>query len=160
MELQQLDDGLQSINTLVEKTLNKAVAQRPGSGAAGGTAYGLKAFLDADFSSGTEFILGLTNFFELINTRKIDCIITGEGKIDAQTRNGKLIKGITTIAQRHGIPVLAICGRLDVDASGIKELGLEAAVEIRNTTQPDAYSFEHAGTLIIQKIQHLIKTIL
>lgn len=136
------------------------MAMFPGSGAAGGAAYGLKAFLHADFIGGTEFVLGLTDFFEIINTKKIDVIITGEGKIDRQTQNGKLIKGISTLAARRAIPVVAICGALDLDASGIKDLGLAAAVEIRESTQPNAYSFEHAAELIKDKIGHLIEGIM
>ncbi len=155
-ELQQLDAGLRNISDMVQKKLHKDVAMFPGSGAAGGAAYGLKAFLHADFIGGTEFVLGLTDFFDIISSKKIDVIITGEGKIDQQTQNGKLIKGISTLAARHAIPVVAICGALDLDASGIKMLGLTAALEIKDNTQPDAYSFEHAAALIKDKIGDLI----
>lgn len=155
-QVKQLDAGLRHISDLVREKTGKDLALLPGSGAAGGTAYGLKAFLDTEYISGIEFILGLTDFFELISTRKIDCIITGEGKIDRQTLHGKLIKGITSIAARHHIPVLAICGKLDLDAHEIKELGLSAAIEIRDTGRSDDYNFTHAAALIRRKLPKLV----
>ncbi|MCB0374908.1 MAG: glycerate kinase [Sinomicrobium sp.] len=158
-QLKQLDTGLRNISALVEKKLHKNAAALPGSGAAGGAAYGLSVFLDSGFKSGAEFILGLTDFFEIIRTRNIDCIITGEGKIDEQTKNGKLIKGVTTVAARYGIPVLAVCGRLDLDKKGIAELGLKAAVEIRDPDRSDAYSFKNAAALIKDSIVTLIKDV-
>lgn len=159
-QLHQLDEGLRGISALVKARLRKDIALLPGSGAAGGAAYGLKAFFNAKFIGGTEFILGVTDFFDRIRSQQIDAIITGEGKIDTQTKNGKLIKGITVIAERYEIPVLAVCGMLTLDAEGVKALGLKAAVEIRDRTKPETYSFEHAGELISQKIPYLMEGIL
>ncbi|MEN0003610.1 MAG: glycerate kinase, partial [Bacteroidota bacterium] len=61
----------------------------------------------------------------------IDYIITGEGKIDHQTLHGKLIAGITQLAQRHNIPVIALCGALLASPEDIKHIGLRAAFSIQ-----------------------------
>ena len=117
-------------------------------GAAGGTAYGLKTFLNAEFISGIEFLLELAKVAEFLQQNKIDYIITGEGKIDAQTSNGKLVKGVTTIAQKFHIPIVGICGKLDLNEAEIQKMGLENAFQIYDPEKGVAYSMENASRLV------------
>jgi len=69
----------------------------PGSGASGGLGAGLMAFLGAKVQSGIEIVLDIVKFKEKI--KDADYIITGEGKLDIQTINGKTISGILQIAK-------------------------------------------------------------
>ena len=99
-----------------------------GAGAAGGLGFGGLCFLNAELKSGIDVILDVTNFNkQLINN---DLIITGEGKLDAQTAEGKLILGIIKRAKKANIPVIALCGILDMTPQYITELGLLAAFSI------------------------------
>lgn len=145
-----LDEGLQNLSKQIEKFLDKDEAATPGSGAAGGAAYGLKCFFDALYISGTSFILNLSNFHELVTNHTIELIITGEGRIDHQTSYGKFVYGIIQEAQKYGIPVMAICGKLDLDESGVRELGLLSAAQLYNSEFPVSYSFENAERLITE----------
>lgn len=97
-----------------------------GMGAAGGLGYGAAFFLGAKNHSGIEMMLNLTGFDAEV--AKADIIITGEGKLDSQTANGKLIAGIVSRAQQK--PVIALCGALMADPEILQEMGLTAAFSI------------------------------
>lgn len=97
-----------------------------GMGAAGGLGYGAAFFLESKNHSGIEMMLNLTDFDT--EAAKADIIITGEGKLDSQTANGKLIAGIVSRAQQK--PVIALCGALLVDPDTLLEMGLTAAFSI------------------------------
>jgi glycerate kinase len=97
-----------------------------GMGAAGGLGYGAAFFLGAKNHSGIDMMLNLTGFDA--EAAKADVIITGEGKLDSQTANGKLIAGLVTHAQQK--PVIALCGALMVDPEALLEMGLTAAFSI------------------------------
>ncbi len=61
-----------------------------------------------------------------------DFIFTGEGTIDEQTKNGKLISGICSMAAKHKVPVIGFCGNLNVTLGDLKSIGLQAAFSIIN----------------------------
>lgn len=156
-EIEVLDQGLQNLNEVVANTLGKDEAHTPGSGAAGGTAYGLKCFLDAEYVSGTQFILKLAHFETLVKNNQIDFIITGEGKIDFQTAYGKFVHGMIQAANELKIPVLGICGRLELDEKGLRELGLRAAKQVYDPAHPVSYSFENAERLVTERVATMIR---
>lgn len=152
-----LDHGLENLAVIVKVQLGQDDSNAPGSGAAGGTAYGLKSFLNANYMSGTQFILDLAHFEELILEKGIDAIFTGEGKIDFQTAYGKFVFGIIQAANRYSVPVLAVCGKLDLDENGVTELGLLAAKQVYDPAYPVAYSFENAYRLVSERTQALLQ---
>jgi glycerate 2-kinase len=154
-----LDEGLQNLSGQIVKVLNKDEATTPGSGAAGGAAYGLKCFFEAKFISGTSFILNLSNFHELLTKHNIKLIITGEGKIDHQTAYGKFVYGIIQEASKYKIPVVAICGKLNLNQEEIAELGLAGAAELYDPTKSTSYSFDHAEELIELTTMQLLQSI-
>lgn len=156
-EVVLLNAGLEHLDAIIRKELGLEEAQTPGSGAAGGTAFGLKCFLGAKYISGASFILGLSNFESLLAREKIDVILTGEGKIDHQTAYGKFVFGITQEANRLKIPVLAVCGKLDASPSELKKIGLNNAAEIYDSSRPPGYSYEHAAALIARKTIYLLE---
>jgi len=125
----QLDQGLQHLAKLVNRTLHKDLADVPGAGAAGGMGYGAMVFLKGALKSGIEAVMDEAKFNEALASA--DIVITGEGKIDAQTLQGKLINGICQRAGRFGIPVIAVCGTLLASSDLIREIGLQAAFSIQ-----------------------------
>lgn len=151
-ELLILDNGLMHLNEIVSKELQNNFAFIPGAGAAGGAAYGLKTFFNAEYVSGVDFLLHLAEVPKIIETKKIDYIITGEGKIDSQTIHGKLVNGVVKMAKKYNIPVVAICGTLDVDAEELQKLGIEKVMQIYNPSKGVQYSMENASQLIEELI--------
>ncbi|MEC0207432.1 glycerate kinase, partial [Paenibacillus ehimensis] len=93
-----------------------------------GMGAGLHAFLGAELRSGIDIVLEKAKFEAQL--RDADWIITGEGRLDAQTLSGKAIAGICRKARDAGVPVVALCGSLELPAEQLDELGLTAAFSI------------------------------
>ncbi len=87
----------------------------PGAGAAGGFGFMALTFLNAQPRSGIAMALDLINFISKI--QGADLIITGEGKFDSQSLNGKAPVGILEIAIQQSIPVALICGQATLNSS-------------------------------------------
>ncbi|KAA3620545.1 MAG: glycerate kinase [Flavobacterium sp.] len=155
-EIKLLDAGLQNISEVIRSTYGMDHSDVPGSGAAGGTAYGLKAFLNAEYISGVSFLLKLAKFNELVDSEGIDLILTGEGCIDSQTAYGKLVSGVANEARLHNIPVMAVCGKLNLNKDEVRKLGMFAADEIYRPDQPEGYSYSHAASLISKRTVELL----
>lgn len=104
----QLDEGLRHYDEVMRSYTGKALSSQPGMGAAGGLGYGLSQLLHAQLRPGTDLILDEIQIDTYI--AKCDLVITGEGRIDSQTPNGKLPSGVAKRAKLLGKPVFAICG--------------------------------------------------
>jgi len=130
--LAELDDGLQHVASLVKEQLGRDVAALPGAGAAGGLGYGAVAFLGAELRRGIEIVLDLTGFDQA--ARQADLIITGEGHLDGQSAQGKLIQGLCQRAK--GKKVVALCGKLSATPEQIKTIGLAEAYSINREERP------------------------
>ena len=154
-----LDDGLKNLDAVVQEKLGYSKAMVPGTGAAGGSGYGLHVFLNATFITGTRFILGLSDFYKLLKDHKIELILTGEGKIDDQTAYGKLVHGLITEGQKNEIPVAAICGKLDLSGTETESLGLATVRELYDQEKPVEYSYSHASELIRKKTTEILNTV-
>ena len=83
----------------------------PGAGAAGGLAYGLRAFLHAEVIPGSEWVLRATGIDEKLPTAR--AVVTGEGSYDAQSLLGKITGVLVRRAREHRVPVLVIAGHTD-----------------------------------------------
>jgi glycerate 2-kinase len=123
-----LDAGLKNIeNRIISKQKSSPFGVR-GLGAAGGLGFGSVVFLDAELKEGVKLLMDFCGFDKHLDN--VDLIITGEGKVDNQTLQGKLIKGITDKASEKNIPIAAICGTLAVNPKELKEIGITYATSI------------------------------
>ncbi|MEZ5039652.1 MAG: glycerate kinase [Saprospiraceae bacterium] len=127
--LELLDRGLQNLASRVKEQLGVEGAAVAGAGAAGGMGYGAMVFLKASLHSGIGAVMHYTHF--AAHVKAADLVITGEGKIDEQTRQGKLISGICQQAMAHNKPVIAFCGALLASPRLVREIGLTAAFSIQ-----------------------------
>ncbi|HDZ13633.1 MAG TPA: glycerate kinase, partial [Pricia sp.] len=109
-DLEVLDENLSHYASIIKKDLGVDVLTIPGTGAAGGTGAGLLAFMNAALVNGIELILKTIGIETYL--KKVDLVITGEGKIDEQTLNGKSILGIATMAKLHYVPVIVLTGKI------------------------------------------------
>jgi glycerate 2-kinase len=130
--LAELDDGLKHIAGVVKAQTGRDAAALPGAGAAGGLGYGAVAFLGAELRRGIEVVLDMTGFDAA--ARDADLIITGEGHLDGQSAQGKLIQGLCGRSQ--GTPVIAFCGKLSASPDEIAAIGLKAAYSINEQQRP------------------------
>lgn len=153
----KLDKGLQNLHMVVEHQFGKDNSLFPGAGAAGGTAFGLKSFFNAEFLHGIDFILKLSGIETTLALDTFDYIITGEGKIDEQTLSGKLVQGVLSLGKKFDIPVLAVCGQLKVERNMLKEMGIMDVIEIQNTAKPLSYNLKNAEDLLVHAMQEFYK---
>lgn len=159
LQVKLLDSGLRHLDAKVHAQLGMENSKIPGTGAAGGTAYGLKTFFNAEFKPGTPFMLELAGFYEILESNEIDLIITGEGSIDHQTKHGKLISGIIKAAAPYKAPVYSICGLNKLDDSQVKKLGLAGAKQLYHPEQPKGYSFTHAAELVSARTEEILASL-
>ena len=90
-------------------------AEVAGAGAAGGMGYVLYTMLGARMRPGIEIVLALLDFER--RAQGASLVVTGEGSIDAQTLHGKAPAGVLAAAQRLGIPVVALGGRVECESA-------------------------------------------
>lgn len=109
--VRRLDESLAHFHSVVERELGVSNAQLPGAGAAGGLGYGLVTFLTAELKSGFDIVAGLTELEDKVIWA--DLIITGEGKIDDQTLQGKTIHRLANLSKEHDKRLIAIGGIVD-----------------------------------------------
>lgn len=128
--VKKLDKGLRNFAKRVMEKYGKDVSHIPGSGAAGGLGAGAVVFLNARLISGIELVMDITKFED--HLKKASLVITGEGKIDKQTFQGKVIDGVTQLAKKYHIPVLAVCGELKTDVRVLKSHGIKEARALVN----------------------------
>jgi glycerate kinase len=109
----------------------------PGGGAAGGFGAGVLAFLSGTLRSGIDTILDTVGFDALLSGT--DLVITGEGRIDSQSVQGKALSGIATAARKQGKPVIALVGA-DDSTPDIYDMGITAVFSINRRAEDLAIS--------------------
>ena len=106
----ELDQALAHFAEIVQRDLGVDVRDVPGAGAAGGLGAGLLAFTKARLRPGVDTVIEQTGLADAV--AGADLVITGEGRVDAQTRHGKTPYGVSRVARAHGVPVVGIAGSL------------------------------------------------
>ena len=106
--VRQLEAGMVQFARRLQSFSDKPVGTLVGGGAAGGIAAGLVALCNADIRSGMEAI---QRWMKLENRlQEADLVITGEGKLDTQTLEGKVVDGVLSLAARYKKETLLIVG--------------------------------------------------
>lgn len=121
------------------------------TGAAGGLAGALWAVHGAVLLSGIDEVLDRVQFDRRVSTA--DLVLTGEGRLDSQTVEGKVVSGVTRRTRRTGVPVHAVVGRRDAPAGVIEDLGLATVVEAG-----DPGALREAAALIVH--QHALEEVI
>lgn len=103
-----LEGCLKSFAKATRVSLPKADPYAPGAGAAGGLGFAFLSYLGAELLSGAHEVLRATRFEEHLEGANI--VITGEGRIDSQSVNGKAPIIVAEVAKRHSKRVIGLCG--------------------------------------------------
>lgn len=107
--VRQLDQGLIHYSENIKKSYQMDVAFIPGAGAAGGVGASLIPMFNAQIRSGIDVIMENTGFEAKLKDAHI--VISGEGKVDEQSVNGKVISGISRLCKNYNKPLYIFCGQ-------------------------------------------------
>jgi glycerate kinase len=117
----------------------------PGDGAAGGLGYALRVFAGAERRRGIDFVLDAVGF----DARQdgVDLVLTGEGRLDAQSARGKVVSGVVERCRARGAPVMALVGALGPGAESLVAR-LTRAVSLTSHAVSEAVAMERAAPLL------------
>lgn len=155
--IRELDAALAQFADVVEGFVGRGIRDVPGAGAAGGLGAGLLAFLDARLRSGADIVLDAARFDERL--QGADLVITGEGRVDAQSAYGKLTQAVTEAARRAKVPVAAIAGGTADGYEALFALGLDTLELVTDRPMTLANAMAHAGELIESAAERLARSI-
>lgn len=123
-----LEVGLVHVSELIIAQLQINVQSLPGTGAAGGLAAGAIAFLDARLKSGIDTIMQENGIAEAMQAA--DWVITGEGRFDAQSLQGKVISGLIKAAQGSSAKIAVLAGQVGLEPKVWQDHGIAYASAI------------------------------
>jgi glycerate kinase len=116
--VEELDAALAAWGRAIERATGRLVADLPGAGAAGGTTSALLGFTNAVVRPGVEVVAEVVGLAAALDSA--DLVITGEGRADEQTLQGKTAIGVATLARPRKTPVVLLCGALESGAQALE----------------------------------------
>ncbi|MFW6238448.1 MAG: glycerate kinase [Halanaerobiales bacterium] len=133
-----LDNNLRHLAAVVKEHTGRDMQSIKGAGAAGGLGAGLCVFLDAQLVSGVDLVSEANHLEEHMKFK--DVVITGEGRIDGQTVQGKAPIGVARLAKKYNLPVIGIAGCFGKGADKVYDHGIDAIFSLDNedSSTPEA----------------------
>jgi glycerate kinase len=141
-----LSAALETYGHHLDGVAGRAVSALPGSGAAGGIPAAAAAFLGARPTSGSDLLLDLLDFDDRV--RGADLVLTGEGSLDVQSLGGKAPMVVTRRAQRLGVPVAIVAGRVDLAQDDIRVAGWCGVGTLLELAARPRDAFDHAAAML------------
>lgn len=151
VEVERLDAMLRN---LAHRLQWDTYAQEPGAGAAGGIAVGFRALFGAAMRSGIDIVMNAVRLRERIEAA--DLVITGEGKLDRQSVDGKVLSGVAKLCREARKPVIAIAGMIE-DHEAITSLGLMDVVSLVDENTSVEMAMKNAGELIRSRVEGYLR---
>jgi len=148
-DVRLLETGLSRWAALVDPS----AAMRPGAGAAGGVGYAAMTALACEVRPGIEVMLDLAGFDAKLGDAAL--VVTGEGSLDQQTLSGKAPAGVAEAARRRGVPVVAVCGRLELSDEELHSAGIDAAYALTDE-EPDVDKCMAEPRPLLRRLGHRI----
>lgn len=148
-EVEQLENGLLNITKLFPESELQNI---PGTGAAGGFAGGMHLFLHAEIVPATSLLFAHINLKQHIE--EASYIITGEGTIDLQTLNGKLISRITEISNNKKVILISGSQKVQLNSPNICY-----SAQLKQPGMSTSFAIEHAAQLLKEKTKEILEFI-
>lgn len=142
----ELEAGMAQYAAVATAVTGVDAANVPGSGAAGGIGAALLWFTKAQLHPGIDIVLAEVGLAAICADAAV--VITGEGKIDAQTVFGKVPVGVAKVAPQDAT-VIAVCGITGDGFESVYEHGIDAVFSVLHTADPLAWQLAHAEENIV-----------
>ena len=142
--IQNMDCWLRAYAEIAKDVSSKADKDYAGAGAAGGLGFAFLSFTNATLKSGIQIILDEINIEADI--KNADIVVTGEGRLDSQTVQGKAPIGVAKLAKKYDKKVIAFSGCVTADAEVCNEHGIDAFFPVLRcvTTLDEALDTDNA----------------
>ena len=127
-QIEELDRNLDRLARVIRRDLGVEVADRPGSGAAGGLGAGMMAFARGTLGPGVGLVVEAVKLADRL--RGADLCLTAEGAIDGSSAFGKTAVGVSRLARSFGCPTLALAGSIGPGAEDVLLEGVDAYFSI------------------------------
>lgn len=150
-----LEKGLENWANCIQHKTGKQVKEIPGAGAAGGMAAGFIGLLNAKVTPGFDILNEQLKLDALISAEPFDYILTGEGRMDKQTRLGKLPMRIAQLGLKYGVPTIALCGSLQCSPEELPEF--KALFSIMNQPMSEMEALQNSPILLRDTLTSVIK---
>lgn len=124
----RLDRQLTLWGGLLDEYSGTDVSELRGAGAGGGFTAGAVALLKASTRSGIDVVMEATGLEDRI--RDADLVITGEGQLDDQSRQGKAVSGVARLCRKWNKPLRAVCGRNLLDGHALRDIGIQRVISL------------------------------
>lgn len=123
---EEMDAAIKAFALLAEKESGISGAELPGAGAAGGLGFAFHSFLGGELKPGITLVLDAMNIKDAL--KGADLLLTGEGRMDAQTAMGKAPVGVARLAKAESpaLKAIALCGCALPDAEAVNQSGIDA----------------------------------
>lgn len=139
-----LDENLNLLSKIIKRDLAKDVLLIPGAGAAGGLGAGIVAFANGELIPGFEIIKDTLSLEEKVQWS--DIILTGEGRMDEQTKNGKTPFSVAQLGKKYNKKVIAFAGSLGRNVEALYNEGFASVFPISPGPLSLEESLEDAST--------------
>ncbi|MBI9033384.1 MAG: glycerate kinase [Bacteroidales bacterium] len=127
----QLENNLSHFAEQISKHTTSNIKTMKGAGAAGGIATALYLLPKTKIVNGFNWLSEYIQLEEEI--RKADIIITGEGRMDAQSISGKVPSGIARLATKHNKKLIGVCGQVGEGYEKLYDLGFSEIIPLQET---------------------------
>ena len=155
-DVRRLDDALARWADIVAATVGVDRSGEPGAGAAGGVGFAALSLLGAHRRPGVDIVAEVVGLTAAL--RGADLVVTGEGSLDEQTLHGKTVAGVSRLAGSLGVPVVAVAGRVQLDAAQQRRLGLERTIGLTDLEPDPRRCIAEAGRLVTDAAERLLRT--
>lgn len=156
--VKQLDQNLGHFADVVAGQIGRDHRHVAGAGAAGGLGFGLMAFTAASIQSGVELMIEQVQLSEKI--AQADYVLTGEGKIDFQTKFGKTPFGVAQVAKHFNKPVIAFAGLVGEGIEDLFESGFSQIIAINPPDCPLEEALKNAEMNLEKAVAEIVKNLL
>jgi len=151
-----LDTNLTLLADITAQKFGKDYRNYPGTGAAGGIGFALKAFLNAELIPGFQLVAELSNMEEKMKAANL--VITTEGKLDSQSLSGKAPYQVAQMAKKYNIPTIVIAGAVERNID-VQKAGITAAFCIADGPVTLKDSINNASELLLNITKQIMKLI-
>lgn len=154
-EAAELDAALSHFAEVAAEAFGKDVRDMPGAGAAGGLGAGLALFAGAELREGALLVAEACGLEAAVEGA--DLVLTGEGRLDAQTLHGKAPAAVAASARKHGVPAVAVAGALQPGYEALYQQGLTAAFSLCPGPMPPSEAISRAEELLSATAESIMR---